>query len=194
MRIKSLILAASLASVNPAAHADSKDTLKMLSAVMMGGGLGAMITSCGKSSGTQGCQMGTMLAMMGGVGLLFGMQQEKPKEVRCYTDATGMQKVVMYGNNGQQVPFVQAAPGMPVAYPTTQLPPAYAQNLSGQVMQLCQQPQLLSTMNTAFIAPAPAPAPAVMPTQLYPVNSLNAGTPAIILPRSVAADPWARAN
>jgi hypothetical protein len=136
--------------------------------------------------------MGTMLAMMGGIGLLFGMQDDKPKEVRCYTDNTGMHKVVMYGNNGQQVPFVQPAPGQPISYPSTNLPPAYAQNLSGQVMQLCQQPQFIGTMNTAFAAP---PGTYPMPTQLQPVNPIGAGTPVVvgapaILPRSVASEPW----
>gem|GEM_PF-6231880 len=191
MKIKSLILTLSITAAHPTAHADA-NTLKMLSAMMMGGGLGAMITSCGGSSTGQGCQMGTMIAMLGGVGLLFGMQQDKPKEVRCYTDATGMQKVILYGNAGQQTTFVQPAPGQTVIYPSTNLPPAYAQNLSGQVVQLCQQPQLLSNVNAALVAPAGTYA---MPTQLQPTNPVGVGTPAVILPRSVASDPWAaRAN
>jgi len=185
MRFLSLILTTSLITLTPAAKADSKDTLKMLSAVMMGGGLGAMITTCG-AGGTQagGCQMGTLLTMLGGVGLLFGMKEDKPKEVRCYTDATGMQKVVMYGNGGQQTAFVQPAPGQPVVYPATQMPPQYAQNLSGQLVQLCRQPQLISNLNTALIAP---PQQALMPA---PVN-LYPAPPAMVI-RSVASDPWAQ--
>ena len=42
MRIKSLIVATALAMTAPA-HADSSDTLKILSAMMMGGGLGQII-------------------------------------------------------------------------------------------------------------------------------------------------------
>ena len=59
-------------------------------------------------------------------------------------------------------------------------------------MQLCQQPQFIGTMNTAFAAP---PGTYPVPAQLQPVNPVGAGTPVVvgapvILPRSVASEPW----
>ena len=62
-------------------------------------------------------------------------------------------KAVMYGNSGQQTQFIQPALGQPVVCPQTNLPPAYAQNLSGQVMQLCGQPQLLLNVNAQLAVP-----------------------------------------
>jgi hypothetical protein len=195
MRFKSVILVMSLVFTAPA-YANNGEMLKLLSAMMMGGGLGTMITSCGGSSGGgNSCQMGTLLAMMGGIGLLFGMDQNsKPSQVRCLTDATGRTQMMMYGSGGQPVTFVQPAPGAPIAYPSTNLPPAYAQNLSAQAMQICQQPQFIGTMNTAFAAP---PGTYALPSQLQPVpvaappTTIVGGSPVVILPRSVASEPWA---
>lgn len=156
MRLFKIIVAFSLSTSSISiVHAETNDMMKMLSPIMLGGGFGSMMASCGKPGGGQGCDMGMMLAMIGMMGMLAGMKQdEKPTEVKCIAQGPA-RTVVIYGGGGvPAATFSQPAPGQPVVYPSM-MPPQYASNLGGQMMGLCNQPMAISNINNALAMPNP---------------------------------------